>query len=177
MIGLDLGRLHPRIRIRIDRRRESGERNKGLFIEYVSFLIDGSESVMESRFKVNDWVICTREKYGLSPGKRAKNISPAPRGDLYSYEVDKYWIVRSVSDQDLVLETRTGKQHLVPLKDRRIRVASWWERWIYRNRFPAKNTISPSQTHPEVDPTAFASDQSISQAATHSGGSRLPRGA
>ena len=100
---------------------------------------------MESRFKVNDWVICTREKYGLSPGKRAKNISPAPRGDLYSYEVDKYWIVRSVSDQDLVLETRTGKQHLVPLKDRRIRVASWWERWIYRNRFPAKTPTMASK--------------------------------
>jgi hypothetical protein len=148
---------------------------------YMSFLLDGSESVMESRFKVNDWVICTREKYGNSPGKRAKNISPAPRGDLYSYEVDKYWIVRSVSDQDLVLETRTGKQHLVPLKDRRIRVANWWERWIYRNRFPSKNAISPSQTLPEAEPTAFASSQPISQAAaraaTDAGGSRLPRGA
>lgn len=145
------------------------------------FLLDGSESVMESRFKVNDWVICTREKYGLSPGKRAKNISPAPRGDLYSYEVDKYWIVRSVSDQDLVLETRTGKQHLVSLKDRRIRVANWWERWIYRNRFPAKNATSPSQTHQENESISFSSAPSISQAATqaatHSGSSRLPRGA
>ena len=121
---------------------------------------------MESRFKVNDWVICTREKYGLSPGKRAKNISPAPRGDLYSYEVDKYWIVRSVSDQDLVLETRTGKQHLVPIKDRRIRVARWWERWIYRNRFPAKISISPSQTDLEAELAAFATSHSRSQIAT-----------
>ena len=106
----------------------------------------GSESVMESRFKVNDWVICTREKYGLSPGKRAKNIAPAPNGDLYSYEVDKYWVVREVRENDLVLETRTGKQHVVSLKDRRIRVASWWERWLYRNRFPVKSNAASSQT-------------------------------
>lgn len=145
---------------------------------WVPFLLDGSESVMESRFKINDWVICTREKYGHSPGKRAKNISPAPRGDLYSYEVDKYWIVRAVSDQVLVLETRTGKQHTVPLKDSRIRVASWWERWIYGNRFPPKTPISSTLTHPEAEPTALTSARSLSQtatqAATHPGASRLP---
>lgn len=107
---------------------------------------------MESRFKVNDWVICTREKYGLSPGKRAKNISPAPHGDLYSYEVDKYWIVREVNDQNLVLETRTGKQHVVSLNDRRIRVASWWERWLYRNRFPAKNPANTTPTSRSIPP-------------------------
>jgi hypothetical protein len=112
----------------------------------------GSESVMEQRFKVNDWVICTREKYGLSPGRRAKNISPAPHGDLYSYEVDKYWIVREVGEQDLVLETRTGKQHVVSIKDRRIRVAAWWERWLYRNRFPIKAGGGIVQCNPPTPP-------------------------
>lgn len=98
---------------------------------------------MDQSFNTNDWVVCTREKYSLSPGKRAKNITPAPHGDLYSYEVDKYWIVREVRDKEIVLETRTGKQHVVPLCDRRIRHASWWERWFYRNRFPSKN-LGPS---------------------------------
>jgi hypothetical protein len=111
---------------------------------------------MDSRFKVNDWVICTREKYGLSPGKRAKNITPAPHGDLYSYEVDKYWIVREITDKDLVLETRTGKQHIVPIRDRRVRPASWWERWLYQGRFPAKSmasTNSISQNMPANKPS------------------------
>lgn len=108
---------------------------------------------MDSRFKVNDWVICTREKYGLSPGKRAKNITPAPNGDLYSYEVDKYWVVREVLEKELVLETRTGKQHVISRKDRRIRVASWWERWLYRNRFPGKSDLAATPSNLRVSPT------------------------
>jgi hypothetical protein len=105
---------------------------------------------MESRFKVNDWVICTREKYGLSPGKRAKNITPAPHGDLYSYEVDKYWIVREISETELILETRTGKQHVVPLTDRRVRLATWWERWLYKGRFPSKSTNATRAPSPKI---------------------------
>jgi len=105
---------------------------------------------MDKRFKVNDWVVCTREKYGLSPGKRAKNISPAPHGDLYSYEVDKYWIVREVRETELVLETRTGKQHVVPCTDRRIRPASWWEKCFNRSRFPSKKNSLPGSTNPPI---------------------------
>lgn len=139
--------------------REAGSWQRGESISNSNS--GGSESVMESRFKVNDWVICTREKYGLSPGKRAKNIAPAPNGDLYSYEVDKYWVVREVRENDLVLETRTGKQHVVSLKDRRIRVASWWERWLYRNRFPDKSRAASTQTNASMG----ASNPSLTRSA------------
>jgi len=94
---------------------------------------------MDLRFKVNDWVVYTREKYSLSPGPRAKNISPAPRGELYSYEVDKYWIVRQVAGEQLVLETRTGKRHQLSQNDRRLRHPTWWERFFYADRFPRRN--------------------------------------
>lgn len=97
---------------------------------------------MDFRFKSNDWVVYTREKHGVSPGRRAKNISPALRGDLYSYEVDKYWVVRQVLPDVLVLETRTGKQHRVPKSDRRLRHASWWERILYANRFPRRGQMA-----------------------------------
>lgn len=97
------------------------------------------------RFKTNDWVIFTREKHGLSPGKRAKNISPSPHGELYSYEVDKYWIVREIAGTELVLETRTGKRHRIAANDPRLRSPNLFEKWWYSSRFPSKN-IPPNQS-------------------------------
>jgi len=89
-------------------------------------------------FSPNDWVVYTREKHSLSPGPRAKNISPSPHGEMYSYEVDKYWVVREVKDGELVLETRRGKQHSMPIHDSRLRKANLWERLFFANRFPSK---------------------------------------
>lgn len=93
---------------------------------------------MSGPFHPNDWVVYTREKHSLSPGPRAKNIAPSPHGELYSYEVDKYWIVREVRERDVILETRKGKIHSVSLSDPRLRKANWWERLFMANRFPAK---------------------------------------
>jgi hypothetical protein len=93
---------------------------------------------MDFRFKVNDWVVYTREKHSLSPGPRAKNISPSTHGEMYSYEVDKYWVVSQVHQDSLILETRTGKQHRVAMNDRRLRHPSWWERLFYADRFPRR---------------------------------------
>ncbi len=93
---------------------------------------------MSGLFQPNDWVIYTREKHSLSPGPRAKNIAPARYGELYSYEVDKYWIVREVRGNELVLETRKGKTHTVLASDSRLRKARWWERLFMAARFPNK---------------------------------------
>ena len=103
---------------------------------------------MDFRFKVNDLVVCTREKHSLSPGRRAKNISPSPHGEMYSYEVDKYWIVREITDDTVVLETRTGKKHALPKTDRRLRLPTWWERFFYADRFPTRTPSLPSSNGP-----------------------------
>lgn len=89
-------------------------------------------------FRPNDWVVYTREKHSLSPGPRAKNVSPSPHGETYSYEVDKYWIVRQVRENELILETRRGKTHSVSRNDLRLRKASIWEKLFCANRFPSK---------------------------------------
>lgn len=122
-----------------------------------------------SRFKINDWVIVTREKHGLSPGKRAKNISPAPYGELYSYEVDKYWIVRDVDGPDLVLETRTGKRHRIAANDQCLRSPNLFEKWWYSGRFPAKtnppkhgDSATKPPPAPQHDRTASYQDRSES---------------
>jgi|JI6StandDraft_1071083.scaffolds.fasta_scaffold26258_4 hypothetical protein len=93
---------------------------------------------MISSFQPNDWVVYTREKHSLSPGPRAKNIAPSPHGELYSYEVDKYWIVREVNGDELALQTRKGKSHIVSSSDKRLRKAKWWERLFMANKFPSK---------------------------------------
>jgi len=95
---------------------------------------------MISPFQPNDWVVYTREKHSLSPGPRAKNIAPSPHGELYSYEVDKYWIVLEVNGDEVVLKTRQGKSHVVSSNDHRLRKAKWWERLFLSNKFPSKNT-------------------------------------
>ena len=104
----------------------------------------GDQVHMIGSFNQNDWVVYTREKHSLSPGKRAKNISPAPRGEMYSYEVDKYWVVRQVQDGVVVLETRRGKQHSLPIGDSRLRKANLWERLFFSRRFPEKSIPNPT---------------------------------
>ncbi len=102
---------------------------------------------MSNLFQPNDWVVYTREKHSLSPGPRAKNIAPSPHGEMYSYEVDKYWIVRQVTDGEIVLETRKGKVHAIPLNDRRLRKANFWERIFFANRFPSKSKAHQEFVH------------------------------
>ena len=88
------------------------------------------------RLKPGDWVIYRKQKYSTSPGPRAKDVAAAPHGESYAYLVDKLWVVKQLLDDDQVLlVTRTGKQHRISLSDPNVRPANWWERWIYRERF------------------------------------------
>ncbi|WP_442481402.1 hypothetical protein [Aeoliella sp. SH292] len=91
---------------------------------------------MEKQLKPGDWVIYRKQKRSTSPGPRAKLVSAAPQGETYTYMVDKFWVVKQLQgDKQVVLVTRTGKQHTVDLSTPNLRPARWWERWIYRDRF------------------------------------------
>lgn len=106
--------------------------------------------MVKKQFHVGDKVVLTLDKFGVNPGRRAKNIAPAPHGELYSYQVDKYWVVTEVrADGNLVVKTRRGKTHLVTADDPRLRKASWLERWFFAKRFPsAKSEPAPSASSP-----------------------------
>lgn len=83
-----------------------------------------------------DWVVYRKQKHSTSPGPRAKDVAAAPSGETYAYVVDKYWVVKQCVDSDQVLLiTRTGKEHTVSLDDPNLRPARWWERLVYRDRF------------------------------------------
>lgn len=90
------------------------------------------------QFKPGDWVIYRKQKVSTSPGPRAKQTSPAPKGETYSYIVEKYWTVKDVlGEGQICLSTRRGKQHNVAQDDPHLRKANWWERWLFRARFPS----------------------------------------
>ena len=87
-------------------------------------------------YQVGDWVIYRKSKQSPIPGPRAQQVSPSPRGDVYSYVVDKFWIVTEVlGENHLKLRTRRGKEHLISADDRNLRPVRFWERWLYRRRF------------------------------------------
>jgi hypothetical protein len=88
-------------------------------------------------FRPGELVIYAVTKSSTHPGPRAKAIFPTPKGDDYHYEVDKFWIVSAIrSDGKLVLRTRRGKERIIDPQDPLLRRARWWERLVYRSRFP-----------------------------------------
>ncbi len=88
------------------------------------------------RLSPGDWVVYRKQKHSASPGPRAKDVSAAPRGETYSYVVDKHWVVKELLDGDRVLVvTGTGKHHEVALTDPHLAPVGWWQRFFYRERF------------------------------------------
>jgi hypothetical protein len=92
---------------------------------------------MSTQFQAGDYVVYQKSKFSVHPGPHAKGISPAPNGDSYSYNVDKFWRVVAVQpDGKFVVCTRRGKQHTLAADDPALRRAYWWERYLLRRRFP-----------------------------------------
>jgi len=92
---------------------------------------------MLAGFQPGDVVVYRKQKSSVHPGPHARDIKPAPHGDSYSYSVDKFWRVISVlHDNTLVVLTRRGKQHTITADDPALRRAHWWERLLFRHRFP-----------------------------------------
>lgn len=95
-------------------------------------------------FRRGDQVIYRISKQSIHPGPRARDVSPSRHGDLYSYTVEKFWLVAEVEEErgTLRLVTRKGKAHHVDLHDPNIRHANWWERWWYACRFPSPESVA-----------------------------------
>jgi hypothetical protein len=94
---------------------------------------------MTGHFLPGDVVVYRKQKSSLHPGPHAKDIKPAPHGDLYSYLVEKFWRVVAVQpDHMLIVRTRKGKQHTIPANDPNLRRTHWWERLLFWYRFPPR---------------------------------------
>jgi len=96
-----------------------------------------------SDFQPGDLVIYKGSKQGLHPGPGARDIQPVPNGEDYTYVVDKYWMVQSISDSGrLMIVTRRGKTREVTVGDPLLRRATWWQRLRYRDRFPSPEVLA-----------------------------------
>ena len=94
---------------------------------------------MSAHFRPGDVVVYRKQKSTVHPGRHARDIEPAPHGDLYSYSVEKFWRVVAVrADDTLVVRTRRGKQHTVVAGDPNLRRAHWWERLLFSHRLPPR---------------------------------------
>jgi hypothetical protein len=92
------------------------------------------ETIMFARkFKPGDEVVYRKSKQTTQPGPRAQQIRPCPKGDNYTYTVDKFWVIQQVRDNgELVVGTRRGKTHVIEPSDRNLRHPTLWERLRYR---------------------------------------------
>lgn len=91
--------------------------------------------MLRRSFKPGDKVVYRKRKHTTHPGRRAKQVQPAAKGDDYVYVVDKFWLVRQVLDNDrLLLETRRGKTHEVSQTDPNLRHATLWDRICHPGR-------------------------------------------
>jgi hypothetical protein len=90
-------------------------------------------------YRPGDRVVYTASKHSRHPGPRAEQVTPERNGEGYFYDVRKYWLVRAVQpDGMLVVVTRRGKERLVAAADERLRPARWWENLFLASRFPQR---------------------------------------
>ena len=91
--------------------------------------------------KVGQRVVFAKDKYSESPGERAQQISGTPKGDGYSYIVEKYWVVDELLESGmLLLRTRRGKLHRIHAEDPGLRLPTLWERLFLGSRFPTADS-------------------------------------
>ncbi len=97
----------------------------------------GRIAELAHKFTIGAMIVFRKFKRGTAPSPRAINLRPAPHGDDYGYEIEKYWRVTAVlSNGQLEVITRRGKRHTVDADDPRLRPANFFERWFLNSRFP-----------------------------------------
>ena len=102
----------------------------------------GEENSVSASFHPGDVVVYRKQKSSLHPGRHAKDIQPAVHGDFYSYSVEKFWRVVAVQDANtLIVRTRRGKHLTIAANDPNLRRTHWWERLLFRSRFPSSELV------------------------------------
>jgi hypothetical protein len=90
-------------------------------------------------YQVGDPVVYRKPKRSPSPGPRAERVRPETMGESYHYIVEKHWTVIETREDQVVVQTRRGKVHVIDRDDPRLRPARWWERLLLKHRFPEPN--------------------------------------
>jgi hypothetical protein len=93
-----------------------------------------------------DCVIYRKTKQKSRPARRARNIHLAPKGETYTYDIDKYCCILELNEEgDAVLLTRRGGRLTVAVSNSRLRPARWWERILRAQLFPSWPPQDPNK--------------------------------
>lgn len=103
---------------------------------------------MPAVYQSGDYVVYHKHKFSAHPGPKARDISPAPYGEDYSFFVDKFWRVVAVAPGEVTVRTRRGKIHTLSTDNPALRRARWWERLLFRHRFPAHQPVEVPTPRP-----------------------------
>lgn len=91
---------------------------------------------MRQVWKQGDWAVYRKSKRSASPGKRAEHVIASPKGETYTYVVDKFWVVEAtLPGNRLRLRTARGKTHVIDADDPSLRRPSLFQRLVRRDRF------------------------------------------
>ncbi len=89
-------------------------------------------------YTYGDCVVYRKTKHKSRPARRATKVHPTPKGETYTYSIDKYCRVVDVDrDGQVTLLTRRSGHITVDVNNPRLRRARWWERWLRAKLFPA----------------------------------------
>lgn len=91
---------------------------------------------MRQSWKPGDWAVYRKSKRSVSPGRRAESVFASPKGESYTYVVDKFWVVEEILPGNrLRLKTARGKVHEIDADDPSLRRPSVFQRLFRRDRF------------------------------------------
>lgn len=91
---------------------------------------------MRQNWKPGDWAVYRKSKRSVSPGRRAENVVASPKGESYTYVVDKFWVVEAtLPGGRLRLRTARGKTHEIDADDPSLRRPTLLQRIFRRDRF------------------------------------------
>lgn len=88
------------------------------------------------RYTPGDRVVFQKSKHSRQPGPRARLVSPSRYGDNYAYHVKKFWIVVDVEGDQVTVQTRRGKRHVLDASSPNLKRAGLWDSLFNRHRFP-----------------------------------------
>lgn len=115
---------------------------------------------MTTLYREDEKVVYLYDRSSSHPDPTGKNVFASKKGEQYQYQVEKYWVVTRILDDDVVEAiSRSGTVHEIDCHDPRLRKATWWERIFKSNAFPQRTKQQPAgepRTQPQKDCSAPA---------------------
>lgn len=100
---------------------------------------------MTTLYSEDEKVVYLYDHSSSHPDPAGKNVFASKKGEQYQFQVEKYWVITRILDDDRVEATsRSGTVHEIDRHDPRLRKATWWERIFKSKAFPERMKQQPA---------------------------------